>query len=63
LLLKGIAESGFFPSIVIYFSLWYCKKKQTMRIAALFGAAIIASGFGGILVRIHELHKIHPFLN
>jgi hypothetical protein len=33
-----------------------------MRIAILYGAAIIASAFGGILVRTRELHKIDHIL-
>ena len=52
-----MAESGFFPSIIIYFSLWYCKKEQTMRIAILYGAAIISGAFGGILVCTIEFHN------
>ncbi|CAF1229797.1 unnamed protein product [Rotaria sordida] len=47
--LLGMTQAGFFPSIVIYFSLWYCKRDQTMRIAILFGAAIISSALSGIL--------------
>ena len=50
LLSKGITQAGFFPSMVIYFSLWYRKRDQTMRIASLFGAAIIASGLGSTMV-------------
>ncbi|CAF1257283.1 unnamed protein product [Rotaria sordida] len=47
--LLGVTQAGFFPSIVIYFSFWYRKRDQTMRIAILFGASIISSALSGIL--------------
>ncbi len=54
-----MTQAGFFPSIVIYFTLWYRKRDQTMRIAILFGAAIMSSALSGILVCTHRSHKIH----
>ncbi len=54
-----MAIAGYFPSIVVYFTLWYPKRDQTMRLAFLFGAAIIASVFGGILVSTRLFHKIY----
>lgn len=51
LLSKGVTQAGFFPGMIIYFSLWYRKRDQSMRIALLVGAAIVASGLGSILVR------------
>ncbi len=53
-----MTQAGFFPSIVIYFSLWYRTRDQIIRIAILFGAAIIASALGNILVRIRRSHKV-----
>ncbi len=55
--LKGVAEAGFFPSIIIYFSLWYPKRNQTMRIAILFSAATASGVVGSILVCTHRFHK------
>jgi hypothetical protein len=46
-----VAEAGYFPSIIIYFSFWYCKREQTMRIALLTSIAIVAGAIDGILVR------------
>ncbi|CAF1174184.1 unnamed protein product [Rotaria sordida] len=48
--LLGMVQSGFFTGTVIYFSLWYCKKEQTMRFAILFGAVFAAGVLDGILV-------------
>lgn len=47
---KGMTQAAFFPGMIIYFSLWYRKRDQTMRIALLFGGAIIASGLGSVFV-------------
>ncbi|CAF1076283.1 unnamed protein product [Adineta ricciae] len=47
--LLGIAQAAFFPSLVIYISLWYPKKYHMMRLAILYGAAIIAGALGSIL--------------
>ncbi|CAF1392168.1 unnamed protein product [Rotaria sordida] len=47
----GITVSGYFPGIISYFSLWYCKKQQTMRIAILFAASMVADALSGVLVR------------
>ncbi|CAF1381253.1 unnamed protein product [Rotaria sordida] len=47
--LLGMTQAGFFTSIVIYFSLWYRKRDQTMRIAILYGATIISGALSGIL--------------
>ncbi|CAF3618302.1 unnamed protein product [Rotaria sp. Silwood1] len=47
--LLGVAEAGYFPSIIIYFSLWYCKRDQIMRMAILGGAASASGAITGIL--------------
>ncbi len=57
--LKGMAQAGFFPGIIVYFSLWYRKRDQTMRIAILFGAAIISSALGSVLVCIHRSQETY----
>lgn len=54
-----MTQAGFFSSISIYFSLWYRKRDQIMRIAILLGAAIIASGLGSILVCTRWFHKVY----
>lgn len=47
-----MTESGFFAGIITYFSLWYCKRQQTIRFAFLVGAAIAAGAIDGIMVSI-----------
>ncbi len=54
-----MTQAGFFPSIIIYFSLWYRKRDQVMRIAILFGAAITAGALDGILVCTSRSHKLY----
>ena len=45
-----MVESGFFTGMIIYISLWYCKKEQIMRFSILFGAVCAAGVFDGIIV-------------
>jgi hypothetical protein len=54
-----MTQAGFFPSIIIYFSLWYRKRDQTMRIGILFGGALISGVLGGILVCTSRFHKLY----
>ena len=56
---KGMTQAGFFPGMIIYFSLWYRKRDQTMRIALLFAASIVASGLGCMLVCHHRFSRIY----
>lgn len=44
----GITESGLFPGVVYYLSMWYKRSESQFRIA-LFSAASLAGAFGGIL--------------
>lgn len=46
----GVAESGFFPGVVFYMSMWYRRNEQHYRIALFFSAATLAGAFGGIFV-------------
>jgi hypothetical protein len=48
--MKGMAAASYFPGIIFYFSIWYCKREQTMRIAIFLGAEMISNASGGILV-------------
>ena len=52
-----MAESGFFAGIIIYFSLWYCKKEQTMRFGIVVAGATASGALDGILVRARGPHK------
>jgi hypothetical protein len=52
-----MAHAGFFAGITVYFSIWYRKIDQTMRIGILFGATLVSSAFGGILVCTCRSHK------
>jgi MFS family permease len=45
----GITESGLFPGVCFYFSMWYKRKERQYRIALFFSAASLAGAFGGIL--------------
>ena len=45
----GVTESGLFPGVVFYLSMWYKRNEQHYRIALFFSAASLAGAFGGIL--------------
>ncbi|KAL1917030.1 uncharacterized protein VTP21DRAFT_5228 [Calcarisporiella thermophila] len=45
----GVTESGLFPGIIFYLSLWYTRNEQTIRISLFFAAATISGAFGGVL--------------
>lgn len=45
----GVTESGLFPGVCFYFSMWYKRKERQYRIALFFSAASLAGAFGGIL--------------
>ncbi|EXJ93026.1 hypothetical protein A1O3_01582 [Capronia epimyces CBS 606.96] len=45
----GVAESGLFPGIVFYLSMWYKRNERHFRVALFFSAASLAGAFGGIL--------------
>ncbi|OTB03889.1 hypothetical protein M426DRAFT_12182 [Hypoxylon sp. CI-4A] len=44
-----LAESGLFPGVVFYFSMWYKRRERQYRISLFFSAASLAGAFGGIL--------------
>ena len=46
----GAAESGFFPGVVFYLSMWYRRTEQHYRIALFISAPTLAGAFGGIFV-------------
>ncbi|TGJ82514.1 hypothetical protein E0Z10_g6241 [Xylaria hypoxylon] len=45
----GVAESGLFPGVTYYFSMWYKRKERQYRVALFFSAASLAGAFGGAL--------------
>ena len=45
----GACESGLFPGVVFYLSMWYRRAEQHYRVALFFSAASLAGAFGGIL--------------
>ncbi|KAI7881293.1 MFS general substrate transporter [Lichtheimia hyalospora FSU 10163] len=47
----GIAESGLFPGIAFYLSVWYPRRNQSVRISMVWASSTIAgaSAFGGLL--------------
>lgn len=44
----GVTESGLFPGVVFYLSMWYKRNEQHYRLALFFSAASLAGAFGGI---------------
>lgn len=51
----GVAESGLFPGVVYYFSMWYKRRERQFRISLFFSAAALAGSFGGILAYVGPL--------
>lgn len=45
----GVTESGLFPGVVYYFSMWYKRNERQYRISLFFSCASLAGAFGGIL--------------
>ncbi|TFB05113.1 hypothetical protein CCMA1212_003288 [Trichoderma ghanense] len=45
----GMTESGLFPGVVFYLSMWYKRRERQYRISLFFSAASLAGAFGGIL--------------
>lgn len=48
----GVAESGLFPGVVFYLSMWYKRTERVYRVALFFSAASLAGAFGGILAYV-----------
>ena len=48
----GVTESGLFPGVVFYFSMWYKRRERQFRIALFFSGAALAGAFGGILAYV-----------
>lgn len=48
-LLIGAFESGFYPTVVSYLSIFYPRFDLAFRIALFFGALSISGGFGGLI--------------
>lgn len=45
----GVTESGLFPGVVYYLSMWYKRSERQYRITVFFSCASLAGAFGGIL--------------
>ncbi|KAI9477138.1 major facilitator superfamily domain-containing protein [Zychaea mexicana] len=55
----GVAESGLFPGIIFYLSVWYTKRQLALRIAVFYGSSTLAGAFGGIIAYgIVQMHGI-----
>jgi MFS family permease len=55
----GIAESGLFPGVNYYITLWYRRQECAFRAAVFFSAATVAGAFGGLLARgINEMNGL-----
>ncbi|KAK2053051.1 major facilitator superfamily transporter [Colletotrichum caudatum] len=50
----GVTESGLFPGVVYYFSMWYKRRERQYRISLFFSAASLAGAFGGILAWVSD---------
>lgn len=53
----GVAESGLFPGVVYYFSMWYKRRERQFRISLFFSAAALAGSFGGLLAYVGSLRS------
>lgn len=45
----GVAEAGFFPGILLYFTFWYRRSEQALRLALFMVSSTFAGAFGGVL--------------
>lgn len=50
----GMTESGLFPGVVFYLSMWYRREEQHYRISLFFSAASLAGAFGGVLAWVNQ---------
>ena len=50
----GVTESGLFPGVVYYFSMWYKRRERQYRVALFFSGAALAGAFGGILAYVRR---------
>src|SRR5262249_11817173 len=48
-LLLGLAEAGFFPGIIVYFTHWFAPRDRARAMAGLILAIPIAMGLGGVV--------------
>ncbi|KAI9276951.1 major facilitator superfamily domain-containing protein [Phascolomyces articulosus] len=47
--LLGVFESGFFPGVIFFLTLFYKKDEMATRIALFWGSSVIAHSFAGVL--------------
>jgi MFS family permease len=45
----GVAEAGFFPSVLYHFSFWYSPDRLPLRIAFLYSCGMLAGTISGLL--------------
>ncbi|KAM0752161.1 putative MFS nicotinic acid transporter Tna1 [Meredithblackwellia eburnea MCA 4105] len=45
----GLAESGLFPGICFYLTMWYKRDEANFRVSLFFSAATLSGAFGGLL--------------
>jgi MFS family permease len=45
----GMFESGFFPGICFYLTMWYRRTEYCIRLAIFFSIATMAGAFSGLL--------------
>lgn len=48
----GVTESGLFPGVTYYFSMWYKRRERQYRVALFFSGAALAGAFGGALAYV-----------
>ena len=54
----GMTESGLFPGVVFYLSMWYKREEQHYRISLFFSAASLAGAFGGVLAWVSGFRQV-----
>lgn len=46
----GVTESGYFPGVMFYLSMWYSRNEQLYRFAMVLSSVTLGGAFGGLFV-------------
>ena len=68
-LFLGMAESGYFPAVAFYLSMWYKRNEQLYRVSMVISIVTLGGALGGLLVsyspfypreNVHNASGIRP---
>ena len=71
-LFLGMAESGYFPGVAFYLSMWYKRNEQLYRVSMIISIVTLGSALGGLFVsyvllclreNVHNASGIRPCQN